>query len=167
MNQPCQPTEIISPNEQKFWQEQAARAPQLIKTEIAPVTNNFSNALMPLKIGGIGLGAALGAATFTKHIKGKWKYASGAAAIASAGIGAFMHLVQQNGDTLFEGIVTRADMLANDSALRDKLAHYLSTNVKAEDIQSRGLDRAVADAALIFLDCERPLPAVSNGQRSR
>jgi len=147
--------DIISPNEHEFWREQAVRAPQLLRAELEPAMEKLGSALMPYKIGGIGLGAALGAATFSKHVKGKWKYATGAAAVICAGFGSFIHMAQKMADPAADAVFDNVNAVTTDPAKLEKLANYLSATVTAERIQELGLDKAVTYATMNFADQTR------------
>ena len=148
---PAQPqADVISPAEAKFWQEWAEKAPVLLRTAGVSVVNDVHKDMAFYKIGGIALGAALGGASFTNYIQGKWKWAArGAAALA---LGASLLLDVSQGFSGFNEASMRnfADALEKDPNLRNQLAISLSANITAEHIQEMGIEKAVLQTVLGF-----------------
>lgn len=146
---PAQPqADIISPNEAKFWQEWAAKAPGLIRVQSSESIRQFQSAVTPYKVGGIGLGAALGIATFTKHIPGYWKILSGAVAGGALAFGLAVGSAQGAIGQTEEIVKSYANALEKSPELREQLAHALSASVTAEQIQQVGIEKAVAQQAV-------------------
>lgn len=127
--------------EMKYWQEWADKSPDIIRAAANQLQSDVKRASPMVNAGFIAVGAALGIATFTKMIRGKWKILSGIGAAGSLilGIvdaeGPIGNIAQQNRNY--------ADKLAVNPVLRQEVAEYLASNVTAEDIQKNGIDAAV------------------------
>jgi len=136
--------DVISPAEAKFWQEQAERAPALLRHFIQEDTGKLKSSMQIYKISGIALGAALGIASFTKYIPGKWKIASGLGAAASLLAGTMAGSTQKASDDIQHMFISFADMLEKNPQARSSVASRLQQAVTADDIQQFGLDKAIA-----------------------
>lgn len=148
--------DVISPAETKFWQEWADKMPALIPKQTEKNLANFDAEATPYKIAGVTMGAALSAATFTKLVPGKWKWASGAAALASFAGAYLMHSIRANAIPIYRAIESYAQALGQRPELRQQLANALSVNVTAEKIQAMGLERAVVNEAInVGMEMER------------
>ncbi|MDX2072771.1 MAG: hypothetical protein SFX19_00205 [Alphaproteobacteria bacterium] len=145
------PADIISHAEAKFWQEQAARAPSLLRQKLDQNFDKAMSAFTAYKVGGVALGGALGVATFTKAIPGRWKWASGVASALSLGFGLLMGGVQNVSRPMKQGLLNYADALEKSPELQQKLADFLSSTVTAEQIQHGGLEAVVHDRAIDFV----------------
>jgi hypothetical protein len=151
-------TEIITPGEAKFWDEWAAKTPALLRAQNEEIPDKLKERPNPFRMTGLGVGAVLGILSFTKLVPGKWKWVSAAGAFgaASAGLylGAKTDMVQdafeQSLPMVKKSIGEYADALDRDANLRQALAGYLSSNISAADIQSRGIEAAVIDRAVEF-----------------
>jgi hypothetical protein len=141
---------VISPAEAKFWQEWAAKAPHLVRSQLSESLDKVTSALTPYKVGGVALGAVLGGATFTKHVPGKWKILSGLSSAASLAFAAFMGSMQSASGEAEAMFLRYADALERNPALQQKLASYLSATVTAENLQSEALEKVVLSKALEF-----------------
>ena len=142
--------DIISPNEAKFWSDWADKAPTIIRSEDAESVRMFRSRMLPVVVGGVGLGAALGIASFTKYVHGYWKILTGVAAIgAFAGsmiVGNALNVVAKTSGP-FEDF---ANVLEQRPELRRQLADTLSRTVTKEDIQKLGIEKAVTDRITEF-----------------
>ena len=142
---PTQPqADVISPNEAKFWQQQANRAPALLREDAKHTFDAMRGGFAGYKIAGVGVGAALGALTFTEHVRGKWKIATVLGAAASLMVGGLMHSLNRETDTLEVMVASFATALESSPEGRESLAKRLQETISAEDIQKLGLDKAVA-----------------------
>lgn len=137
-------TNTISPAEAQFWHEQAEKAPQLLRAKIQEANKELTPDLPLKKVVGIGLGAVLGAASFTERVPGYWKLLTGSGAIVAGFIGWEAWARQNRAQSVRADSVDYANRLERDPALTNMLANYLGTCVTADDIQERGLNAAIA-----------------------
>ena len=153
--------DVISPNEAKFWAEQAQRAPALIQQEILTTKKSFLDKIQMGTMASIGFGSAMTVATFSKYTSGKWKLLTGAAAAASF-VGSYMVSVMNRSFNATEQEFTAyANALATNPNLSNGLADFLSKTVTAENIQKVGLDKAVLHHAMEYATTT---PLISNKQ---
>ncbi len=140
------PVDVMSPAETQFWQEWAEKAPALIRSNGIENLEKFQSSAGAYKMGSVALGAALGAATFTKYISGRWKYLSGSAAAASLIFASAMAGMQTIGNNTKNRMLAYADALEHSPALQQQLAMHLSSSVTA-DIAASGIENAVLNQA--------------------
>lgn len=150
--------DMITPAEMKFWQEQAARAPELLlarRNEIVSKTKPKYKPILAFDWAFMDIGCAIAALSFSKYVPGKWKILTGALAGASA-----THSIHL-GDKYFNAMSSSADHAADhfnrvisilqESPCREKeFAEYLSSYVTAADLQKDDLDTVVIKKAFNF-----------------
>jgi len=149
MTQNPQPqAEIITPAEAQFWQDWANKAPALIRAKVSENIDPVDGRVNNFKMLSFGLGALLGAASFTKYIPGKWKIASGAGTAGALAFGAFAGQISGGIQHSKAHFMSYADTLEQNPALKQQLANYLSNNVTAA--QAADIDMAVFSKAMQF-----------------
>lgn len=136
-------TDIITPAEKQFWHEQAQRAPQLLRVEISKADKELTSDLPMKKVAGIGLGAALGAASFSERVPGYWKLLTGGSAVVAGVIGWEAWAKQDKAQTVRRDLADYANTLESTPVMSNPLGEYLATHVTAENIQKDGLDKSV------------------------
>jgi len=144
MNQPQKPQEVISPAEMKFWQEQADKAAGIIRKESAALLDKHETRVSHYKYGTVAVGAALGAATFTGYVPGKWKWASGIASAGALALSAVMFTAPSITDAGKRLYSEYAKMIDENPEMRKQLANYYSSTISADMVQELGIDKAVA-----------------------
>ena len=141
--------DIISPAEAKFWQEYADKMPSLVRDN-EQIIMGFKDNLTPYKVAMTALGAALGLATFTKHVKGNWKWATGLSAAGAFASAARSAYIQSGMGERIQSNLAYAEELERDPKIRQQLAQFLSTHVTADKIQRYGLENAVVREGFMF-----------------
>jgi hypothetical protein len=136
--QPAQ--EVISPAEARFWDEWAAKAPALVRRNIAQIN---PPAFMAAGAAGVALGVVLGVASFSKKVPGKWKILTGGTAIGSALAGALGMGVANSLGVVSQRYREFADRLEASPELQKDLAAYLSSHIDAQTVGQNGIERAV------------------------
>lgn len=158
---PAQPqADVISPAEAKFWQEWAEKAWFYVKQQAVtlPVTGDDVPTRNNWRIIGVALGAAFAAASFSKYVPGKWKIATGGAAVGSALAG---FAIGRSQDYFIDKIRTAlpeqrkllmdyGDRLQSDIALQKQFADYLERTVTKEDFQGRDMEDVMRVKVLEF-----------------
>lgn len=142
--------EVISPAEARFWAEWADKAPGLLRDQTAKLLPAGPSGRNGGQLFSMGLGVALGIATLTRAVPGKWKILSGAAAGAALGAVPLLGDPPDPAARLRDSLAIYADALERDQGLRARLADYLSSHVTANGIQAHGVGTAVTLQALSF-----------------
>ena len=143
--------DIISPAEAKFWQEWAQKAPVLIRSKGLDVTNKATSYLSFSRNTAVGIGAALGVATLSKFVSGKWKALTGGASGISFVSAVVFNKMRNATLDMHMSSVNALNDLENDPNMRMRLAEYLSNNVTADKIKAHGIENAVLMEAIRFV----------------
>jgi len=130
LTQPIQPTDL-----QRF----AERIPNLIRTQVQENIANADGKIGMIKIASITFGGVLAGASFTKHIPGKWKIASGLTAAASLGMGMFTSMVQGQMHQAKDIWLVIADMMEQDPSFRKMLVETVFSGLPPE-IAAQGMN---------------------------
>ena len=154
----------VTPSEMKTWREWADKAPQLIRKAMGEgpfgKMDDMPQFKSPLSTPLIALGAVAAAATFTRFVPGKWKWVSGAGAVA--GIGGGVYLGKKAGEmtnAFSESAQAAKKMsldyvaaLENNPQLRAQLADYLAATMNDAAIrqQQGSFEYAVISKAIEF-----------------
>lgn len=153
------PQDIITPAEMKFWDEWAQKSPALVRNADTQLAQEIPQGGKPgLKAATIGLGVALGIASLTRAVPGRWKWVSGTAAVGSAALGIYADRQSKQAENkarsalpqLKESFASYAAALEQNPDLRKMLAEYLSNTVTAQEIQAFGIQDAVTARTLEF-----------------
>lgn len=127
---------MSGPAEAQFWREWADKAPAILRAEMPQKVAKSENTMRSYAFGGVGLGAVLGLAAFSKHVSKDMKTPLGVAAIGSAGIGLWTHCSQYDyANRVGNGVIKFADQLEKTPELREELALQLQKRVDADWMQ--------------------------------
>jgi len=141
--------DVISPAEAKFWQEWADKMPALVRDN-EQIMIGLKAEMTPYKTAMVAVGAALGVATFTKYVKGNWKWATGLSAVGAFASAAHSSYIQSGIKERIQSNLGYAEMLERDPRMREQLAQFLSTHVTADKIQRYGIEDAVVREGFMF-----------------
>jgi len=116
----------------------------------------------------IGLGAALGAATFTRLISRPWKYITGGVAIGLGIAGMRLGKLEDEIDTTLrvavpavkEAVLQHADMLEKNPEMRQQLATYLQNDLTPQQIAGKDAETLLLAKSLFFIET---LPSFNRG----
>ena len=136
------PEKMITPEEARIL---AKQAPAILREQVDLLPKEGTMKLVsptPFYVAGAAVGAVLAGATFSKYVKGGWKWVTGtlAAGAAAAGwsagntvnkVSAAMNCSLREAG---KALLAYADALEKDPVLTEKLAVHLSHNVTAKDL---------------------------------
>ncbi len=154
---PCQPcaaaiaptAEVISPAEAQYWLDWANKAPSLLRSKAVEAIDKSDFYLKLGAISGVTLGAISGIASFTKHVKGNWRWVTGLGSLAALAFGGISWATQSKTGDAKNQIFQYAAALEQSPALKQQLANWFSASITANMAQA-GIEKAVMEQSLAF-----------------
>lgn len=155
-------TYLLTLSEAKMWAE---KTPQLLRQYMAELPDTHKDVDKETaqlgasyKVTGIGLGAVLAAASFTKYIPGNWKWAARGAGLGSGALGLYVgdkadQVVKTVSYTIpifKEAVLKYANAIESDTALKQQLADYYVQNITAQETHDRPVESLIAGKAILF-----------------
>lgn len=143
----------------------AEKAPALLRQQFSQFPDAaeqtdkaFGGVGRNIRITGVGVGAVLGVASFTKFIPGKWKWVTGTTAVASGALGlmvghkmdAMAKAFNYSFPAVKNAILKYADDIENNETIREQLADYLVGNITRGELATKNLDELVGSKAMSF-----------------